>query len=60
MDGTNAIATVALILHALSAVVWVGGMFFAHQMLRPAAATLDPKPRFLLWSRVLGRFFSRV
>ena len=29
---------VLLILHALSAVVWVGGMFFAHQVLRPAAA----------------------
>lgn len=60
MGGTNAIATVALILHSLSAVVWVGGMFFAHQTLRPAAATLEPGPRLLLWSRVLGRFFSWV
>jgi uncharacterized membrane protein len=54
------IAAVALILHAFSAVVWVGGMFFAHQVLRPAAAALDPGPRFLLWSRVLGRFFAWV
>src|SRR6201993_483030 len=60
MTGTNALATAALILHALSAVVWVGGMFFAHQVLRPAAAALDPKPRLLLWSRVLGRFFPWV
>jgi uncharacterized membrane protein len=60
MGGTEAIATVALILHALSAVVWVGGMFFAHQVLRPATAALDPGPRLLLWSRVLGRFFSWV
>jgi uncharacterized membrane protein len=60
MAGTNAIATVALILHALSAVVWVGGMFFAHQVLRPAAASLDPAPRLILWSRVLGRFFAWV
>jgi len=60
MAGTNAVATVALILHALSAVVWVGGMFFAHQVLRPAAASLDPAPRLLLWSRVLGRFFAWV
>ena len=52
--------TVALIFHALSAVVWVGGMFFAHQALRPAAAALDPAPRLLLWSRVLGRFFAWV
>jgi uncharacterized membrane protein len=60
MAGTNAVATVALILHALSAVVWVGGMFFAHQVLRPAAASLEPAPRLLLWSRVLGRFFAWV
>ena len=27
---------VGLLLHILAAVVWVGGMFFAHQMLRPS------------------------
>jgi uncharacterized membrane protein len=46
--------------HALSAVVWVGGMFFAHQVLRPAAASLELGPRFTLWSLVLGRFFAWV
>jgi uncharacterized membrane protein len=60
MAGANAIATVALILHTLSAVVWVGGMFFAHQALRPASVVLEPGPRLLLWSRVLGRFFAWV
>lgn len=60
MAEETAIATIALILHALSAVVWVGGMFFAHQVLRPAAAALEPGPRLALWSRVLGRFFSWV
>ncbi len=60
MRGTAAIATVALILHALSAVVWVGGMFFALVMLRPAAQQLQPAPRLELWSRVLGRFFAWV
>src|ERR1700755_2450910 len=60
MGGNTAIATVALIVHALSAVVWVGGMFFAHQVLRPATGALDPRPRLLLWSRVLGRFFAWV
>jgi uncharacterized membrane protein len=60
MAETTAIATGALIVHTLSAVVWVGGMFFAHQVLRPAAAGLEPAPRLLLWSRVLGRFFSWV
>jgi uncharacterized membrane protein len=60
MAGSATIATVALILHTLSAVVWVGGMFFAHQALRPAAAALEPGPRLLLWSRVLDRFFAWV
>jgi uncharacterized membrane protein len=54
------IASLLLILHALSAVVWVGGMFFAHQVLRPAAASLEPSPRLTLWSHVLGRFFAWV
>ena len=60
MAGTAAVASISLILHALSAVVWVGGMFFAHQVLRPAAAPLEPGPRLALWSRVLGRFFAWV
>jgi uncharacterized membrane protein len=54
------IGSISLAVHALSAVVWVGGMFFAHQVLRPAAAGLEPGPRLALWSRVLGRFFSWV
>ncbi|MBV9859587.1 MAG: CopD family protein [Alphaproteobacteria bacterium] len=57
MNGT---ATLALILHSLSAVVWVGGMFFAHFVLRPATMSLEPAPRLALWSRVLGRFFPIV
>ena len=60
MADKTAIATVSLILHTLSAVVWVGGMFFAHQVLRPAAVILEPGPRLTLWSRALGRFFAWV
>jgi uncharacterized membrane protein len=60
MAAANAVATGAVIVHTLSAVVWVGGMFFAHQALRPAAAALEPPPRLKLWSRVLGRFFAWV
>ena len=60
MAESSAAASVLLTLHALSAVVWVGGMFFAHQVLRPAAATLEPGPRLALWSRVLSRFFAWV
>ncbi len=58
--GAAATTVTALILHILAAVVWVGGMFFAHQVLRPAAGALDPGPRLLLWERVLGRFFAWV
>jgi uncharacterized membrane protein len=54
------VATIAIILHTLAAVVWVGGMFFAHVMLRPAALPLAPAERLALWARVLGRFFPWV
>jgi uncharacterized membrane protein len=60
MAGTAGLATVALIAHILAAVVWVGGMFFAHQVLRPAAAALEPGPRLALWLQVLSRFFAWV
>lgn len=60
MSATAAIATLALVLHSLAAVVWVGGMFFALLALRPASAPLDPGPRLELWSRVLSRFFAWV
>jgi uncharacterized membrane protein len=60
MAGTMLIAVVAVIVHALSAVVWVGGMFFALLGLRPACGVLDPGVRLGLWLRVLDRFFSWV
>jgi uncharacterized membrane protein len=51
----------ALLLHMLAAVVWVGGMFFAYMVLRPAAATLlEPPQRLTLWAGVFGRFFPWV
>ena len=54
------IGSVALILHILSAVIWVGGMFFALVVLRPATGPLDPPLRLGLWLRVLDRFFACV
>src|SRR5262249_46616792 len=51
---------VALGLHIIAAVVWVGGMVFAHQMLRPSARPLDPAIRLGLWQRVFRRFFPAV
>ena len=52
---------IAITLHALSAVIWVGGMFFAYMALRPVAATLlEPPLRLPLWSRTFARFFPWV
>lgn len=48
-------------LHILACVIWVGGMFFAHFMLRPAAAELlPPEQRLPLWAAVFKRFFFWV
>lgn len=50
----------ALVLHVLAVVLWVGGMFFAYQILRPAAQSLEPSVRLPLWSRTFARFFPWV
>lgn len=48
-------------LHVLAAMVWVGGMFFAWMVLRPAAvATLQAPERLKLWLDVFQRFFVWV
>ena len=47
-------------LHALAAVIWVGGMFFGLVVLRPSAGPLAPPERLALWNRVFGRFFPWV
>jgi len=52
---------IALFLHILAAVIWVGGMFFAHVVLRPiAAGQLEPPVRLTLWVGVFKRFFPLV
>jgi len=50
----------ALTLHLLSAVVWVGGMFAAYLCLRPAAGPLEPPLRLALWRRFFAKFFPWV
>ena len=52
---------IAIGLHLCSAVAWVGGMFFAHMVLRPAAIhVLEPPLRLLLWRRIFAGFFPWV
>ncbi|MBL1273020.1 MAG: CopD family protein [Oceanospirillales bacterium] len=51
----------AIALHALSAVVWVGGMFFAYMALRPAVVeVVEASRRGGLWCQTLTRFFRWV
>jgi uncharacterized membrane protein len=51
----------AYALHVLAALVWVGGMFFAWMVLRPAAgAALEGPARLKLWVEVFQRFFVWV
>jgi uncharacterized membrane protein len=51
---------VALALHILGAVVWVGGMFAAYLCLRPAAGALDPPLRLKLWRGFFAKFLPWV
>lgn len=51
----------AIALHQLATVVWVGGMFFAHFALRLSAQrALDPPQRMALMLAVFDRFFAWV
>jgi len=47
-------------LHVLAAVIWIGGMFFAHLILRPSLVSLEPSSRLPVWQRVFARFFPWV
>ena len=47
-------------IHLLATIIWVGGMFFAFQILHPSAAALDPEKRLQLWAGVFRRFFPWV
>lgn len=48
-------------IHLLSVLTWVGGMFFAYVVLRPAIVeVLEPMQRLRLWDSVFRRFFNWV
>lgn len=53
--------SIAIAVHTLAAVVWVGGMFFAYVCLRPSLpGILEPPQPARLWRAALGRFFGWV
>lgn len=46
-----------IFLHLAGAIAWIGGMFFAHFCLRPAALeVLEPPKRLPLWAATFARF----
>ena len=50
-----------LALHILAVAIWVGGMFFAYNALRPAAAVVhEPPLRLTLWVATFRKFFPWV
>jgi len=53
--------SLAIALHVLSAVIWVGGMFFAYMAMRPAVVeVVEASQRGVLWYQTLSRFFRWV
>ncbi len=50
----------AVALHVLAVVAWVGGMAFALFILRPGLATLPPPQRVGVLARVFARFLPAV
>lgn len=53
--------SIAIMVHILAVVVWIGGMFFAHSSLRPAAVqALEPPQRLRLWTMTFEKFFVWV
>lgn len=53
--------SLAVTLHLLFVVIWIGGMFFALWVLRPVASQLlEPAQRLTLWRQSFQRFFLWV
>jgi uncharacterized membrane protein len=53
--------TIALFLHLVADVVWIGGMFLAYMAVRPAVVeVLEPPLRLRLWAAIFRRFFPWV
>jgi len=52
--------TILVTIHVVTAVIWVGGMFFAYMVLRQSVGPLEPAVRLALWHRIFRRFFPWV
>ena len=53
--------SIAIALHVLGAILWVGGLYFMVSILRPVAEELlEPPLRQALMYKTMGRFFVRL
>jgi uncharacterized membrane protein len=59
-DGSSTMSALAITLHVLAAIIWVGGMFFGFLAVRPALAEMDTKHRARIWVGIFRRFFPWV
>ena len=53
-------SAIAITLHVLAAIIWVGGMFFGFMAVRPALGDLETKIRARIWVGIFRRFFPWV
>ena len=54
------VTPIAIAIHVVGAVVWVGGMFFAYTVLRPSLSSFEAPQRLTLWNNVFSHFFFWV
>lgn len=50
------IIDIAIAIHLVASVIWVGGTFFAYVCMRPAASPLEAALRVPLWRRAMASF----
>lgn len=55
-----ALRSLLVAIHTMSAVVWVGGVFFMVMIMKWAVHVLEPKDRVAVMTRVFDRFFFWV
>lgn len=53
-------SAMAIALHVLAAIIWIGGMFFGFLAVRPALGGLEVLLRAKLWAGIFQRFFPWV
>ena len=51
---------VLVALHILAATIWVGGMFMAYVIVRPAMGGLEAPEPVKMWGRIFDKFFNWV